>query len=62
MIELVKIGFLRLTLIDIIDIVIVGLLIRQLYIWMRGTIAAQIFIGLLFLVFLSFISELINCC
>jgi diadenylate cyclase len=60
MIELVKIGFLRLTLIDIIDIVIVGLLIRQLYIWMRGTIAAQIFIGLLFLVFLSFISELIN--
>ncbi len=60
MIEILKIGFLRLSLIDLIDILIVSLIIRQLYIWMRGTIAAQIFLGLLFLVFLSFVSEILN--
>jgi len=60
MIELFKIGFLRITLIDVVDILIVSVIIRQLYIWMKGTIAAQIFLGLLFLVLLSFISELIN--
>ncbi len=60
MFELFKIGFLKVTFIDIIDILIVSLIIRQLYIWMKGTIAAQIFLGLLFLVFLSFVSGLAN--
>ncbi|MFN3134792.1 MAG: diadenylate cyclase CdaA [Candidatus Kryptonium sp.] len=60
MIEILKIGFLRLTLIDVIDILVVSLIIRQLYIWMKGTIAAQIFLGLLFIVLLSFVSGLAN--
>ncbi len=60
MIEILKIGFLRLTLIDLIDILVVSLIIRQLYMWMKGTIAAQIFLGLLFIVLLSFVSGLVN--
>ncbi|CUS94889.1 diadenylate cyclase CdaA [Candidatus Kryptonium thompsonii] len=60
MIEILKIGFLHLTLIDLIDILVVSLIIRQLYMWMKGTIAAQIFLGLLFIVLLSFVSGLVN--
>jgi diadenylate cyclase len=58
--ELFRIGFLTVTIIDVIDILLVAFLIYRLYVVMQGTIAVQIFIGLIILVGLSFISQLFN--
>lgn len=60
MIDLFKIGFLNVTLLDIIDISVVTLLIYSLYKVLRGTIAAQIFFGLIIVLILSFISQAVN--
>lgn len=60
MIELLKIGFLTITLSDIIDISIVAFIFYKLYSTLRGTIAAQIVVGLLIILFISFIAQLIH--
>jgi diadenylate cyclase len=60
MIELFQIGFLKVTLIDLLDVFIVGLILHRLYLWMKGTIAAQIFLGLIFIIFLSFLAQIFN--
>ncbi|HMU42122.1 MAG TPA: diadenylate cyclase CdaA [Ignavibacteriaceae bacterium] len=60
MFELFKIGFLTVTFSDLIDISIVSFIIYKLYTLLRGTIAAQIFIGLMIVLFLSFISQAAN--
>lgn len=60
MIELFKIGFLTVTLSDIIDIAIVTFVFYKLYTILKGTIAAQIFIGLLIILFISFVSQSLN--
>ena len=60
MVELFKIGFLTITLSDVIDIAIVSFLFYKLYTILRGTIAAQIFIGLIIIILVSFISELLK--
>jgi len=52
MLAFIKIGFLEIRLLDIIDIALVGLLIYQLYRLLRGSLAFNIFIGLL-LVYLA---------
>ncbi|MDI6804940.1 MAG: TIGR00159 family protein, partial [Bacteroidota bacterium] len=51
--ELFKIGFLTVTLVDILDIVVVTFIFYRLYLIMRGTIAAQIFVGLLLIIAFS---------
>lgn len=58
--ELFQIGFLRITLVDIIDIAIVAFVLYRLYAVMRGTIAGQIFIGLLLIAAVSFISQTLD--
>ncbi len=58
MVELFKIGFISIRLIDIIDIALVSAIFYQLYKIMKGTAAIQIFIGLLVLLGLSFIAQL----
>jgi diadenylate cyclase len=58
--ELFKIGFLSITLIDILDIAVVTFLFYRLYLIMRGTIAAQIFVGLLLIIAFSFVAQAIN--
>lgn len=58
--ELFKIGFITVTLLDILDIAVVSFIFYRLYLIMRGTIAAQIFIGLLLIILLSFLSQAIN--
>jgi diadenylate cyclase len=58
--ELFRIGFLTVTIIDIIDILLVAILIYRLYVVMQGTIAVQIFIGLIILIALAFIAQLLN--
>ena len=58
--ELFKIGFLSIGVADIIDIALVSFIFYRLYLVMRGTIAAQIFIGLLLIIAVSFISQAAN--
>jgi len=54
-IEIKKIGFLPISIGDILDILLVGILIFQLYKWLRGSLAFNIFIGLLIMYLLSFV-------
>ncbi|MDZ7763042.1 MAG: diadenylate cyclase CdaA [Melioribacteraceae bacterium] len=60
MVELFKIGFLSVNLLDILDITIVSLVIYKLYTVIRGTIASQIFIGLIVVLLLSFVAQAAN--
>ncbi|MHC1737228.1 MAG: diadenylate cyclase CdaA [Ignavibacteriaceae bacterium] len=60
MFELFKIGFLSVNILDILDIAIVAYLIFKLYSLLKGTIASQIFLGLVIIVVLSFSSQAIN--
>lgn len=60
MIELFKISFLPVTLLDIIDIIIVTAIFYKVYTIIRGTIAAQIFYGLIFVLILSYIAQAVN--
>lgn len=60
MFEIFKIGFLPFTFLDLIDIILVSLIFYKLYIIIRGTIAAQIFIGLIIILFLSFVAEAVS--
>ncbi len=58
--ELFNIGFLSVTIFDVIDILLVTFIVYRLYRGMRGTIAAQILVGLLVIVILSVIAQAIN--
>ena len=58
--ELFKIGFITLTLIDVIDILIVTYIFYKLYLVMRGTIASQIFVGLTFIILVSLLAQTFN--
>ncbi len=59
-IELFHIGFLAVTLVDLIDIALVSFIFFKLYSVMRGTIAAQIFVGLVLIVGLSFLAQALS--
>lgn len=58
--ELFKIGFITVSLIDIIDIIIVTYIFYKLYLVMRGTIASQIFLGLTLIIIASLIAQTFN--
>ncbi|MBZ0204602.1 MAG: TIGR00159 family protein [Ignavibacteria bacterium] len=58
--ELFKIGFISVSLIDIIDIIIVTYIFYKLYLVMRGTIASQIFLGLTLIIIASLIAQTFN--
>lgn len=60
MVDLFKIGFVTVTFGDIVDIALVTFIIYKLYVLTRGTIAAQIFIGLIIVFLLSFIAQAAN--
>ncbi len=60
MFDLFKIGFLTVTFTDLIDISIVTFIIYKLYTLLKGTIAAQIFIGLMIILLLSFAAQAAN--
>lgn len=55
--ELFHIGFITFTLIDLVDVVVVAFIFYKLYQVMRGTVAAQIFIGLLMILAMSFAAQ-----
>ena len=56
----IKIGFLEFDLLDLVDVLVVGLLIYQLYQLLKGSIAFNIFIGLLLVYFVWFIVRLLD--
>lgn len=58
--ELFKVGFITVTVIDVIDIIIVTYIFYKLYLVMRGTIAAQIFVGLTLIIIISLIAQTFN--
>lgn len=58
--ELFKIGFITVNLIDVIDIIIVTYIFYKLYLVMRGTIASQIFLGLTLIIVASLIAQTFN--
>ncbi|QQS37930.1 MAG: TIGR00159 family protein [Ignavibacteriales bacterium] len=60
MFDVIKIGFLTVTFVDLIDILIVSFIVYKLYTILKGTIAAQIFIGLMIVLILSFVSQASN--
>lgn len=60
MLDLFKIGFLTVSFTDLIDIAIVSFIIYKLYTLLKGTIAAQIFVGLVIVLLLSFVSQAAN--
>ena len=58
--DLFKIGFLDVTLVDLLDIALVSFIFYRLYLLMRGTIAAQIFVGLVLILAFSLVAQAIN--
>lgn len=57
---LIKIGFLPITIIDMLDVLIVAVIVYQMYDFLRGSIAARMFMGLLLILLLSVIGDLLN--
>jgi diadenylate cyclase len=60
MVELFKLGFISVTLFDLLDIVIVSVLFYWIYKALQDTIAMQVLFGLVILIGLSFVAEAIN--
>ncbi|MDX2129173.1 MAG: diadenylate cyclase CdaA [Chloroherpetonaceae bacterium] len=59
-VELFNVLFIRFTLLDLADVLIVGFLFYKLYDYLRGTVAAQIFVGLILTLIASAISTFFN--
>ncbi len=60
MFDLFKIGFLNVSFTDVVDILLVTFIVYKLYTLLKGTIAAQIFVGLIIILVLSFVSQAAN--
>jgi diadenylate cyclase len=60
MFELFRIGFLSFDFLDLLDIVLVTFIFYKIYSVIRGTIAAQIFYGLLIILILTFLTQAAN--
>jgi diadenylate cyclase len=60
MFELFKIGFLTVNFSDLIDVAIVSFIVYKIYTVLRGTIAAQVFIGLIIILLFSFVAQFTN--
>jgi diadenylate cyclase len=58
--ELFRIGFLTVSLVDLLDVLLVSYLFYRLYLVMRGTIAVQIFAGLVLILAFSFVAQALN--
>ena len=60
MVELFNIGFISVSLIDIIDIVVVGFVFYGTYLLFRDTRASQMLYGMIAIAFMGFIASLLN--
>ena len=57
---LFKIGFLSISVIDVLDIFLVAYIFYKLYEFLKGSIAARMMIGLLFILLVSIVAEIFN--
>ncbi len=57
---LFRIGFLKVTLFDLLDIFLIAFILYRLYLFLRGTRAIQMAAGLIVILLLSFIANLFN--
>ncbi len=57
MFEIIKIGFMSFTFLDLLDIALVSFIIYKIYTIIKGTIASQIFLGLIVVLFFSFMAQ-----
>ncbi|GAB4337000.1 MAG: diadenylate cyclase CdaA [Calditrichia bacterium] len=55
-----KIGFLSVTVIDLLDITLVSYIFYKIYTFLRGSMAARMILGLLLVVVFSIIAEILN--
>lgn len=60
MVEILTFDFIKITFLDIVDILLVAYLFYIIYKNMQGTIASQIFLGLVILLLLSFAAKALN--
>lgn len=60
MFELFKIGFISFTFLDLVDVLIVTYIFYKIYSVLKGTIASQIFLGLLIIFLLSFSAQILQ--
>lgn len=58
--EIFRIAFLRVTLLDVLDILVISFTLYQLYLFIRGSRAAQMAIGLVLIFTVSFLAQLLN--
>ena len=58
--DVFTIGFLTITWIDILDILLVTFLFYRIYVAMRGTIAAQVFLGLMLVIVGSIVARAVD--
>ncbi len=58
--ELFRLGFITVSVVDLVDIALVSFIFYKLYTVMRGTVAAQIFIGLVLILGFSFLTQAAN--
>ncbi len=58
--EVFTIGFVTITWVDIIDVLLVTFLFYRLYVAMRGTIAAQVFLGLILVIIGSIVARALD--
>lgn len=57
---LFRIGFLKVTAFDVLDILFISFLLYKLYFFLRGSRAAQMFVGLVLILLVSLITRLFN--
>jgi diadenylate cyclase len=57
---LFKIGFLSVSVIDVLDIALVSYIFYKIYEFLRGSIAARMMIGLLFIILVSIVAEIFS--
>jgi diadenylate cyclase len=58
--ELFKVGFLSFTVLDAIDVALVAIIFYKVYQYIKGTVAAQIFVGLLVILLISSAASFLN--
>ena len=58
--ELFKVGFLSFTVLDAIDVALVAIIFYKVYQYIKGTVAAQILVGLLVILLISSAASFLN--
>ena len=58
--SLFQVGFLKVTLLDILDILVISFILYKIYFFLRNSRAAQMFVGLAIILIVSLITRLFN--